>query len=112
MRDAGRYRRSQVGRPPVLIAAVCAVLKDWLEEDVRRRHPALTARPGRRARGRDCEIARHRRTIGPPAGQIRADAFADDEAEQEIVLGPAEPTGLHVAAEMAAIAQVLPGDEM
>src|ERR1700751_4128485 len=112
MRDAGRYRRPQVRGPPVLITAVCAVPEDSLEEDVRRRITALATQLRRGARGRDSEIARHRRTVRPPAAHIRAETFAGDEAEQEIVLGPAEPAGLHVAAEMAAIAHVLPGDEM
>src|SRR5215472_3708442 len=38
----GRDRRAQVRRPPMLVAAVCAVPEDRLEQHVRRRQPALT----------------------------------------------------------------------
>src|SRR5580704_3359827 len=112
MSYTGGYRRAQVRRPPVLIAAVCAIGEVGPEEDVGRGHAPLAARRRRRACGRDGEVGRQRRTVAPPARRIGADPLAGDETEQEIVLRITEPAGLHVAAEMAAIADEGAVDEM
>src|SRR5205823_6416337 len=108
---AGRYGRPQVRRPPVLVTSVCAVIEYCLEDNVRRRIPAGAARDLRPTRGRDGKVGRQWHAEGPPAGHIIADTFAGDETEQEVVLVPAEPARLDVAAEMPAITEELPGDE-
>src|SRR6202030_2100494 len=70
------------------------------------------ARPGRRARGRDAEVGRLVESGTQPAARIVANTGSGDETEQEIVLRPAEPTGLYVAGDMPAIAEERPVDEM
>src|SRR6516225_6885541 len=96
----------------MLIAAVCAVPKDRVEENVRRRHPAGAAHRWCRTRGRDGEVCRHRHGERPAAARIDAKSLANDGTEQEIVLLPAKPAGLHIAGEMAAIADKGPVDEV
>src|SRR5215472_14356393 len=111
MGHTGCYCRPQVRRPPVLVAAVCAVTEVRVEEDVRSRVPANAAHPRCRTHGLDGEIGRQRHGLAPSARLIVAYGFAGDEAEQKIVLTPTEPTGLHITAEMPAITNIRPINE-
>src|SRR5215469_8566523 len=111
MGDAGRYRRAQVWQPPVLVTAISAVPKDCVEQDIRRRPPALARPRGCRALRLDGKVRRHRHGEGPASARIDADAFAGDKTEQEVVFLPAEPAGLYVTAHMPAITDVIAVDE-
>jgi hypothetical protein len=101
-------RRTEVRRPVMLIADDAADRGDPLHENVRRGERA--ARGRRRAARLHDEVSRQ-----PGVGvveHIAAHAVADVELPSDVVHGPAEPAGQHIAGDAAAIAQERAVDEL